>query len=324
MGTPHRAAVTVLAAALTLSTVVACGEDEAAGDTAGAKDKYTIGFVNGNTIEFHTCLEKSVRAQAEAKGVELLVANSTGDPAKEIANVEDMITKQVDAIIVQTVNIDAQQGDVDRANRAGIPIFLTSVAAVDQSKILGAVTTDVEHAGSLLGEWVAKDAAGAPAEVAIIGGAPGASADLMGKGFKGALAANQKLVFEQPAMWQRAKAQEVAENLLQRNPAVTYVFVHNEDMSFGVLAALKAANRTDVKIVAINGTAAGLDAIRAGQISATVSQPPREIGEMAVDAAVALLGAAKGGSGTDLPKVQQIQDKLITKDVVDQAPRYCL
>ncbi|MFV2107534.1 MULTISPECIES: sugar ABC transporter substrate-binding protein [unclassified Micromonospora] len=313
----------VAVAALTVSASAGCGSDDATVDSGG-QEGYRIGFVNGNTIQFHTCLEKSVRAQAEAKGVELLVANSAGDPAKEISNVEDMIIKQVDAIIVQTVNIDAQQGDVDRANRADVPIFLTSVAAVDPNKILGAATTDVEHAGALLGQWVAEDGGQEPAEIAIIGGAPGASADLMNKGFKAALGDGQQVVFEQPALWQRAKAQEVAENLLQGNPGIKYLFVHNEDMAFGALSALRAANRDDIKIVTINGTDDGLAAIRDGQISATISQPPRLIGEMAIDAVVSLLDAENGGSGPAAPKVQQIPDQLITKSNVDQAPQYCL
>lgn len=275
-----------------------------------------VGFVNGNTIEFHTCLEKAVRATAEESGVQLVVANSTGDPGKELTNVENMITQRVDAIILQTVNVDAQLTGVTRAKAAGIPIFLTSVAAAPADQILGAVTTDLNAVGRLVGEWVAKDSGGA-ARVAVIGGAPGAASAPLTAGFRAAMP-QADVVFEQPAFWQRAKAQEVADNLLQSHPDVQYVFVHNEDMAMGVLSALDAAGRKDIKVVSNNGTAQGLAAVTAGRISATVANSPDVEGAMAVRNLLTQLRTPDPAT-----KVTKVPEMLVTKDNVAQAPTYC-
>ncbi|MEU5879981.1 sugar ABC transporter substrate-binding protein [Spirillospora sp. NPDC047279] len=306
-----------LAAGLALT---GCSVDEGGKAAAPAPSgkKLTVGFVNGNSIEFHTCLQRSMQARAAGAGVTLLTSNSAMDPAKELSNIDDMIVKRVDVIVVQTVNIDALEGGITRANRARIPIFLTSVASVDQSKILGAVVTDVQKVGRELGGWLLKDSGGKPVEVGIVGGAPGAAADLMNDAFKQALGGSAKVVFDQPALWQRAKAQDVAENMLQARPRVSYVFVHNEDMAFGVLAAFKAAGRDDIKILTNGGSAAGVKAITNGEFAVTVSNTPRSVGEMAIDNVVGLLRGTPGAQ-----KIAKVPETLVTRENASKAPPYC-
>ncbi|ROO85000.1 ribose transport system substrate-binding protein [Actinocorallia herbida] len=311
---------TATALALAGLALAGCSVDEgktASAPIAAGKD-LTLGFVNGNSIEFHTCLQRAMQARADASGVKLLTSNSAMDPAKELSNIDDMIVKKVDAIVVQTVNIDSLEGGIGRANRAGIPIFLTSVASVDQTKILGAVVTDVKKVGRELGEWLAKDSGGEPVEVGVIGGAPGAAADLMNDAFKGAVGDSAKVVFDQPAMWQRAKAQDVADNLLQARPKVTYVFVHNEDMAFGALAAFKAAGRDDIKILTNGGSEAGVKAVQDGEFAVTVSNTPKSVGEMAVDNVVGLLRGTQG-----VEKIATVPDALVTSENASEAPSYC-
>lgn len=314
--TRARATALALAAGLALS---ACSVDEGgeAAAHAPSSKELTIGFVNGNSIEFHTCLQRALQARAKSAGVTVLTANSAMNPAKELSNIDDMIVKRVDAIVVQTVNIDSLEGGIGRANRADIPIFLTSVASVDQSKILGAVVTDVRKVGRDLGGWLAEDSAGKPVEVGIIGGAPGAAADLMNNAFKQSLS-GAEVVFDQPAFWQRAKAQDVAENLLQAHPKASYVFVHNEDMAFGALAAFKAAGRDDIKILTNGGSEAGVKAVKDGEFAVTVSNTPKSVGEMAVDNVVGLLRGTQG-----VQKIATVPDMVVTSDNASEAPPYC-
>jgi ribose transport system substrate-binding protein len=312
-----RMAALSLAAGLALAACSVDKGDGAAEPVASGAD-LTIGFVNGNSIEFHTCLQRAMQGRAGKAGVKLLTANSAMDPAKELSNIDDMIVKGVDAIVVQTVNIDSLEGGIARANRARIPIFLTSVASVDQSKILGAVVTDVQKVGRDLGGWLVRDSAGKPVKVGIVGGAPGAAADLMNGAFKKSLGGAAKVVFDQPALWQRAKAQDVAENMLQAQPDVTHVFVHNEDMAMGVLSAFKAAGRTDIKILTNGGSEAGVKAIRDGDFAVTVSNTPKSVGELAIDNVVGLLRGTPA-----IKKIATVPDTLVTRENASTAPPYC-
>ncbi|BBH71116.1 D-ribose ABC transporter substrate-binding protein [Actinoplanes sp. OR16] len=302
----------IVAVALCAASLSACG-DEAGGST----DSVTLGFVNGANTEFHTCLQRAVDAEAKAEGAELITANSKQDPATELNNIEDMISRNVDALIVQTVNVDALKNDITKARSANIPIFLTSVIASDTSDILGAVVVDLKQVGALDAGYIAKDAGGAPVEVGIVAGAPGAASDLMVGGFTGALPPNATVVANQPGMFNRAKAQDVAENMIQAHPNLKYAFVANEEMAFGALQAFQAAGK-DVEIVTVNGTDEGLAAVKDGRFAATVANSATVTGRLAVKNTITLL--AKGNA----ERIANTPITLITKDNVAEAPQYCL
>ncbi|MCZ9337465.1 sugar ABC transporter substrate-binding protein, partial [Streptomyces sp. TRM76130] len=187
------------------------------GDDSGGADggSVSLGFVNGSNTHFHSCLLKAVEQEAKAQGAEVYSANSKQDAGTELSNIEDMIARNVDALIVQTVNVDALEGDIAKAKSAGIPIYLTSVATSDMEDVLGAAVVDLKKVGELDAQWIEKDAAGRAATVGIVAGAPGAASDLLVGGFQDALPETVKVVANQPGMFNPAKAQDVAENMIQ-------------------------------------------------------------------------------------------------------------
>lgn len=304
-------------AALCVVSLTAC--DKADGASGGDSKTVTLGFVNGATTEFHTCLEKAINNAATTAGAKVVSANSKQDPAAELSNIEDMISRNVSAMIVQTVNSDALKNDVAKAKAANIPIFLTSVITDDPSSILGAAVVDLKGVGKLDADWVAKDAGSATVEAGIIAGAPGAASDLLVGGFKDALPANVTVVGNQPGMFNRQKAQDVADNMVQAHPNLKYVFVANEDMAFGAYQAFQAAGKTDVKIVTVNGTDDGLAAVKDGKFAATVANSANEMGQVAVKNTLALLN-----KDASTQKIANVPFTLITKDNLDTAPQYCL
>lgn len=304
-----RRATAVSAAGLAL-VLSGCG--------AGASDDgaVSLGFVNGGDTEFHTCLQASVKDTAEAKDAKLYTANSHQNPGTELSNIEDMISRNVDALIVQTVNVDALKGDIAKAKSANIPIFLTSVVTDDPTDILGAVVVDLKQVGELDAGWIEKDAAGKPAEAGVIAGAPGAASDLLVNGFTKALPDNVEVVANQPGMFNAAKAQDVAENMIQAHPDLKYAFVANEEMAFGALKAFQAA-KADVKIVTVNGTDRGVAAVKDGRFAATVANSAMTTGRIAITNAIALLDKKKAD------KIAMTPISLITADNAGSAPQYC-
>ncbi|MEV6162138.1 sugar ABC transporter substrate-binding protein [Streptomyces sp. NPDC052052] len=305
-----------MAAAIGTTAVLSgCGGSSSA--TSGDGDALALGFVNGDTSEFATCLQKAVEQEARAQGVNLKTANSQMDAGKELSNIEDMITRQVDALVVQTVNIDALEGDIAKAGAADVPLYLTSLATSDTSGILGAAAVDLKKLGALDAGWVAQDAGDRRVKVGVIAGAPGAASDLMVAGFTEALPGNAKVVANQPGMFNPVKAQDVAVNMIQAHPDLDYVFVANEEMAFAARKVFDAAGGKDIKIVTENGTDEGLAAIKDGRFSATVANSPQVIGETAVRSAVDLLEKGEKGKVTSIPLT------LITENNVQEAPQYC-
>ncbi|WP_405910561.1 sugar ABC transporter substrate-binding protein [Streptomyces sp. NBC_00828] len=313
-GTPIAAAASLVgAAALVLS---GCGTENDSG--GAAEGSVTLGFVNGANTNFHSCLLKAVEATAKTDGAKVYSANSKQDAGTELSNIEDMISRNVDALIVQTVNVDALEGDIAKAKAAGIPIFLTSVATDDMSDVLGVAKVDLKKVGAMDAGWIGTDAAGKDVKVGIVAGAPGAASDLLVGGFKAGLPANAKVVANQPGMFNPVKAQEVAENMIQANPDLDYAFVANEEMGFAVRKAFDAAGAEDVKIVTTNGTEEGLAAVKSGDFSATVANSAMTIGQTAVKNTIALLDKDKA-----VDKIANIPLLLVTKDNLSEAPQYC-
>ncbi|MFJ8925069.1 MULTISPECIES: sugar ABC transporter substrate-binding protein [unclassified Streptomyces] len=303
-------------AGVTALVLSGCADSNA--DSGGAADgSVSLGFVNGANTHFHTCLQKAVEQTAKAKDAKVYTANSKQDAGTELSNIEDMIARNVSALIVQTVNVDALEGDIAKAKAANIPIYLTSVATDKASDILGAAVVDLKKVGSMDAGWIAKDADGKDVTVGIVAGAPGAASDLLVGGFKKALPANAKVVANQPGMFNPAKAQDVAENMIQAHPKLDYAFVANEEMAFAVRKAFNAAGAKQVKIVSVNGSEDGIAAIKDGRLQATVSNSAAVIGETAVKQTVNLLADKK------VDKISKVPLTLIAKDNVDQAPQYC-
>ncbi|MFE2578818.1 sugar ABC transporter substrate-binding protein [Streptomyces sp. NPDC059378] len=304
-----------LFAAVACTTLVlsACADS----DDPSSSGDVTLGFVNGGDTSFHSCLQKAVEQTAKTENAKVYTSNSHQNAGTELSNIEDMISRNVSALIVQTVNVDALKGDIAKAKASGIPIYLTSVTTGDTGDILGAAVVDLKKVGGLDAGWIAQDAGGKDVQVGIVAGAPGAASDLLVGGFKSGLPATAKVVANQPGMFNPAKAQDVAENMIQADPDLDYAFVANEEMAFAVRKAFDAAGAKDVKIVTVNGTDEGLAAVRSGQFSATVANSALTIGQTAVKDTVALLAEKKVDKIANIPLV------LVTEDNLSEAPQYC-
>ncbi|MFD9283989.1 sugar ABC transporter substrate-binding protein [Streptomyces mirabilis] len=303
-----------LLAAVAGTTLVlsGCGKD-----TGSGSGSVSLGFVNGADTEFHTCLQKALEQTAKSEGAKVYTANSHQNSGTELSNIEDMISRNVSALIVQTVNVDALKGDIAKAKASNIPIYLTSVATSDVNDILGAAVVDLGKVGALDAGWVAKDAGGKDVQVGVIAGAPGAASDLLVGGFTKALPGNAKVVANQPGMFNAAKAQDVAENMIQAHPDLAYAFVANEEMGLAARKAFDAAGAKSVKIVTTNGTDEGLAAVKDGRFSATVANSAMTIGQTAAKNAIGLLDEKK------VDKIANIPLLLVTKDNLSKAPQYC-
>ncbi|MGW3662492.1 sugar ABC transporter substrate-binding protein [Streptomyces sp. NPDC005141] len=294
-----------------------CGKDDNATTAGASSGAVTLGFVNGADTAFHTCLQKAVEQTAKSEGAKVYTANSHQNSGTELSNIEDMISRKVSALIVQTVNVDALEGDIAKARASGIPIYLTSVVPTDSADILGAAVVDLRKVGSLDADWIRTDAAGRDVKIGVVAGAPGAASDLLVDGFTKELPAGAKVVANQPGMFNPVKAQEVAENMIQAHPDLDYTFVANEEMAFAVRKAFDAAGAKEVKIVTVNGTDEGLAAVKDGRFSATVANSAMVIGETAVKSTVSLLAKPK------VDKIANIPLLLVTKDNLTEAPQYC-
>jgi ribose transport system substrate-binding protein len=122
-------------------------------------------------------------------------------------------------------------------------------------------------------------------------------------GFESGLRGTRVTVVERvSADYIRATADSVASRILRVHPHISGFFAVNDLMALGVADAVRSAAETrGVTIIGVDGIAEALDAIRAGSISATVSQYPYVMGQMAVEACIAAARGARLPAHVDAP-----------------------
>lgn len=261
--------------------------------TAGAYAKDTLALVISTLNNpFFVTMKEGAEQKAQELGYDLIVLDSQNDPAKELANVEDLSVRGTKVLLINPTDSDAVTNAIRLANRAGLPV-LTLDRAANRGEVVSHIASDNVAGGLMAGDYIAEQI-GADARVIQLEGIAGTSAAReRGKGFAQAVTKHGfELMASQPADFDRTKGLNVMENLLTGNPTVQAVFAQNDEMALGAMRALQAANKKDVLIVGFDGTQDGIKAVQGGRLAATIAQQPNAIGAIAVETADRILKGA--------------------------------
>jgi ribose transport system substrate-binding protein len=274
------------------------------------EDKPKIGLSVANLqADFFNQIKQSVTAEAAKQGVEVVVADARGDAATQVNQIEDFVTKQVDAIVYIPAGATAAGVPVKDAKEAGIPIIAVDRNPPDNPAD-SFIASDSVAAARTLGEHVAK-LTGGEGQVALLQGQIGTTPEIdRNKGFQEALSKQPGLqvVAKQPADWDQDKGFTIAQNMLQVHPDISVFFGRADAMALGAAQAVRVANvGHKVTIVGFDGDYAGLKAVRDGTIDATMTQQTQKMGRMAVQSAQTLIG------GGTVPAEQLVPAYLTTK-----------
>ena len=257
------------------------------------EDKFTVGFViSTQTNPFFVSLKDGAEAKAKELGVELIVLDSQDDSAKAAANMEDLITRGVDLILVNPTDSDAIVNSVIDANEANIPV-ITVDRSSNGGEVLSYIASDNIAGGKMAGEFIIEKLDGKGKVVELEGIAGTNAARERGEGFNESIKDSElEVVAKQTADFDRVKGLEVMENILQSQPEIDAVFAHNDEMALGALEAIKASNR-DIIVVGFDATDDAVASVEAGDMAATVAQQPELIGEIGIETAVKVLKGEK-------------------------------
>lgn len=267
----------------------------------------TIGLIV-STLDnpFFVDLKDGAQAKADEMGAKLIVLDSQNDSATELSNMEDLITKGVDLILINPTDSEAVGNAVAAANEADIPV-ITLDRSANSGEVVCHIASDNVAGGKLAGEFIIEKLGG-KGKVVELEGVPGASAAIdRGQGFNEAIKGSDiKVVAKQTANFNRAEGLSVMENILQAQPEINAVFAHNDEMALGALEAIKASGR-DILVVGFDANDDAVAAVKAGDMGATVQQLPKEIGAAGVDAAMKVIG------GKDVEKSIPVDLSLVTE-----------
>jgi ribose transport system substrate-binding protein len=281
---------------------------------AAAQPKEIVLGLSLSTLNnpFFVTLKEGAERAAAQYGVKLIVVDAQDDPAKEAANIEDLIQKKVSALLINPTDTKAVVPSIQKANQAGIPVFTVDRAA-EGGEIVSHIASDNVAGGQMAAEFLCK-ALNGKGKVVEMEGIPGTSAARdRGKGFNDYLkekCPGLEVVARQPADFNRAKGLQVFENILQAQPQIDGVFAHNDEMVLGAIQAAEAAGRTGIIFVGFDAIDDAVKAVKEGKLAATVAQQPAEMGRLAVEMAVKYL------RGEKVEKFIPVPLSLVTKDTV--------
>lgn len=285
-------ATALLAAGLTVG-LLGCGRPAGPSAEAGSGDKPIILGVSLMNLssEFIVMLQQAMQAKARELGVKLIINDAQRSPERQVQQVESFIAQRVDAIILNPCEVEASSPAVDRARAAGIPIV--NVNSETRSGPTAFVGSRDEESARLAMEFIARRLNGRGNLVMMHGYLGQAAQIRRDRGAREVLARypGLKLLADQTAEWDRAKAVTLMENWIQAyGTNIQAVFAHNDEMGLGAVLALQQARLKDRVIVAsVDAIADALRAVRDGRLDATVFQDARGQGSRAVETAVRLV-----------------------------------
>lgn len=281
----------VLTAVISIAAVgvlVACGSGKAPGGGSGAGSdggQITMGFSQvGAESGWRTANTKSIQDAAQAAGINLKFSDANGEQENQISAIRSFVQQRVDVIAFSPVVRTGWDAVLLEAKNAGIPVILTDRAVDTQEKdvyktFLGA---DFVEEGRRAGDWVVKQYASAPGPVNIVQleGTTGADPAIdRNTGFAKAIGTNPnlKVIASQSGDFTRSGGKQVMEAFLKANPKIDVVFAQNDDMGLGAMEAIEAAGLKpgqDVKIVAVDATHDGMQALADGKFNYIVECNP--------------------------------------------------
>jgi len=293
----------IIVLALSLMLVVGLSSGAAAQDV---KLGLAVSTLNN---PFFVDLKDGAEAMAEEMGVEILTVDAQDDAASQLSSVEDLLIKQIDALIVNPVDGNAVVSAITAANDAGVPVITVDRGA-EGGDVVSHIASDNVAGGEMAGDFIAEQL-GEEAKVVELQGIPGTSAARdRGKGFNQAMDkySGMEVIARQPAGFDRAEGMTVMENILQGNQNIDAVFAHNDNMALGAMEAIAAAGRSDeIMIVGFDAIDDAREAVKEGEMAATVAQKPGLMGEMAVETAIKVVNGEEVAEYTPVPL------ELITK-----------
>ena len=284
-------------AAITVAVLAACGKkEEPAPVAAPAAKEITVAYItNGNTNEGWTLINGGAKTAGQKPGIKFIeLAAEKGELSKQLAIVEDMITRKVNAIAIAPVDSAGIAPAIAKAMAAGIAVVAVDTG-ITGAAITSYVATDNIKAAMVQGDWAADQIKDGDTVIYITGDLGQSTGQERKKGFLDGLNAKRKnvKVVEVATTWDQTMAQNGVETALRANPKAKVIACAWDGGALGAKAAMMAAGKKpgSIMIAGFDGSPGGLDMMKDGWQQANAAQMLAKIGQVGVETAIA---AAEG------------------------------
>lgn len=262
-------------------------QESVGGQEAQGKAKIAVIISTLNNPWF-VVLADTAKTRAEELGHEATIFDSQNDTAKESDHFENVIAGGYTAILFNPTDADGSIANVKKAKRAGIPTFCIDREINSNDDAVAQILSDNYTGCVELGQYFVKKMNQEGKYVELLGILGDNNTWNRSKGFHSVVDnyPELKMVAQQSAEFDRTRAMDVLESILQANPDIDAVFCGNDAMAMGAYQALAGAGKADkVMVFGFDGAKDVIDSIRDGKIVATGMQFPKRMAQMAAEQA---------------------------------------
>jgi ribose transport system substrate-binding protein len=238
-------------------------------------------------------------AASEYPEIEEVARTDANDsPEKQVSDIEDLLVRGVDCLIVASTSEEAIDPAIEQAMAEGVPVVIQE-RDVTTDEFVSHINIRLDDLGRIQAEQAA-EMLGGEGKVVLLEGAAGTAAELSRR-------AHEEVLAEYPGIevlameytgYSRDEGKTIMENWLQAYDQIDAVIADSGIQQQGAYEAVAEAGRLDeVKVWTGDGLQAWIRQVHEEDIPAVIVNRPLTFGALAVDACAAIL------SGNPVPKV---------------------
>ena len=265
-------------------------------------------------------LAETAAAKARALGYDAKIFDSQNNTALESDNFDNIIVSGYSAILFNPTDANGSVVNVLKAKAAGIPVFCMDREVNSIDGPTSQILSDSYSGAVAIGKYFTQVLHKKGNYVELLGLVGDNNTWARSKGFHSVVDnyPGLKMVAQQSADFDRNKAMEVMESILQAHPDVDAVFCGNDAMASGAYQALVSAGmEKKVKVFGFDGAADVITSIRENKIAATGMQFPKIMAETAAEFADEYIKGKR-----DFPKKIPVAVELVTAKNIDDYIAY--
>ena len=261
-------------------------------------------------------LANTAAEKAKALGYDAKIFDSQNNTALESDHFENIIVAGFDAILFNSTDADGSIANVLKAKAAGVPVFCMDREINSNNAATSQILSDSYSGSVAIAKYFTQQLNKKGNYVEILGIVGDNNTWARSKGFHSVVDnyPDLKMIAQQSADFDRNKAMEVMESILQAHPNIDAVFCGNDGMAMGAYQALVSSGKADkVKVFGFDGAEDVITAINESKVAATGMQFPKVMAETAAQFADEYIKGRR-----DFPQKIPVAVELVTfKNIQD-------